>query len=510
MSRLLKNTTASFGFRIFSMALGFVAIPILVRAVGAGGYGIILLSETVMGYFGVLNAGVPAGTVKYVAQFEAAKDREMVHRVIATSFAFYALAGLVVALAVGAFAGLGGVSIFNVEPSQKVAAQHVLYIAAGVAVVAWPLSTLDQVLEGIQRFPENKFALGVGGILSKGGAIAAAVAGAPIEGIVLCLSAGIVVTAPLQYLAIRRGLPGWSLRVADVSMPTLRMILGYSSWMLLKKMATLMVEKTDKVILGLLMPVASLTIYQVVLTPFRYIREFSFLFNSAVTPAVSASDARHGRQSLDRYIYQLSRYSNAFVAPLGILGVYLSRPFISLWMGEEFASYAWIAQLACAYVVIGQANQTVSKVLYGSGQVKRITILVFVLAILNLPLGIWWTREVGVAGVVLATIFVGAMAVPLQYLFVIPELGVDRWRFLRETFLRGQGPSWLIGLMMIPLWSRLQAIDSWIGLVLAGGCIATLLYLLNWRIAIEPADRARLLGRLRRRRGVGGPEKSRV
>ena len=490
MSRLLKNTTASFGFRIFSMVLGFVAIPILVQAVGAGGYGIILLSETVMGYFGMFNAGVPAGTVKYVAQYEAADDREMVRRVVATSFAFYAVAGLVVALAVAAFAVFGGIGIFNVGVDQEMAGRHVLLIAAAVAVVAWPLSTFEQVLEGLQRFPENKFALGLGGVLSKGGGIVAALLGAPIEGIVVCLSAGIVVSAPLQYFAIRRALPHWTIRTTDMSIETMRIIFGYSSWMLLKKMSGLMIEKTDKIILGLMLPVASLAVYQVVLTPFRYIREFSFLFSSAVTPAVSAAEAKHGLGSLDRYIYLLGRYSNAFVAPLGIAGIYLCGPFVELWMGPEFASYAWIAQAACAYVVIGQANQTLTKVLYGSGHVKRVTLLGSALAVLNLPLGIWWTQVYGVAGVVLATIFVGTLAIPLQYAWVMPEIRVSRPRFFRETFARGQGTSWLAGLALLPFWKPLQAIDSWLLLLAVGAGIVGAVYVANWTVVMEPVHRA--------------------
>ena len=508
MSRLLKNTTASFAFRVFSMGLGFVSIPILVRAVGPAGYGIILLSETVMGYFGVLNAGVPAGTVKYVAQFDSAGDRAMVRRVIATSFGFYLGAGLLAAVAVAAFALLGGVGVFNVGAELEDAARNVLLIAAAMSLVSWPLSTLDQVLEGLQRFPENKFALGVGSVASKVAGIVAALAGAPPAGIVACISAGTLLAYPLQYLAIQRAIPGWRLRMRDMSGETLRMILGYSSWMLLKKMSGLMVEKSDKIILGLMLPIASLTVYQVVLTPFRYIREFSFLFNSAVTPAVSASDAQHGRGSLDRYIYLLSRYSNAFVAPLGMAGIYLAGPFVELWMGPEYATYAWIAQLACAFVVLGQANQTLSKVLYGSGHVRRITVLTFLLAILNLPLGVWWTAEVGVAGVVLATIFVGLASIPLQYLWVLPELSVHRGRFFVETVLRGQGPSWLLGLALLPFWGRLQAIDSWAGVIAVGAGILVAAGLVNWIVVVEPVHRAAILRRLRslaRRGTVGGP-----
>jgi O-antigen/teichoic acid export membrane protein len=489
LRRLVINTGANFGFRLFSMLLAFVSVPILVSSVGAEGYGVILLAGSVMGYFSVLNAGVPAGTVKYVAEYEARGDHDGVNRIVNSSLLFFVLAGIAVAIVVGAFAGLGGITLFKVTPEAEPTATRVLYIAAGMALVSWPLSTLGQALEGLQRYPENRLAIGLGSTVSQILAIGTALMGYPLEIVFLCSNVGVVGTAFMQYRALRRALPTWRLSLASFSWTTLRMIFGYSVWMLLMQVAGLLFYETDRIILGLFLPVSFLTVYHVVTTPFRYIQEFSGLYNSALTPAISATEARYGREGLDQFIYTASKYSNAFVAPLAIIGALLSGPVIGRWMGPEFLPYVWIAQLACLFQMFWQANSALGRVFFGSGKVKTVSLISIGVAVLNVPLGVWWVQEIGVAGVVFSTVAAGMLSVALQYLFALPELKVDRKRYFVHSIVKGQWTSWIVGFLVLPFWPYFQSIDSWLVLVASGVALAGLFYGAVWLFTLESQHR---------------------
>lgn len=475
------------------MFLAFVSVPILVSSLGADGYGIILLAGSVMGYFGILNAGVPAGTVKYVAEYEARGDREAVNEIVSSSLVFFMLAGVVVALAVSAFASLGGTSVFKVTPENQQATIHVLYIAAAVALLSWPLGTLGQALEGLQRYPENRFAVGLGSTASQVLAIGAALGGHPLEVVFLCSNAGILATAFLQHRALRKALPTWRFSFAGFRWSTLRMIFGYSVWMLLMQVASLLFYQTDRIILGIFLPVSSLTVYHIVTTPFRYIQEFSALYNSALTPAVSATEAQQGRQGLDRFIYIASKYSNAFVAPLAIIGTLLVAPLIGLWVGPEFLPYAWIAQVACMFQALWQANSTLGRVFFGSGKVKTISLIAVGVALVNVPLGVWWVQEIGIAGVVLSTVAAGLLGIPLQYLFAMPELDIDRKLYFTSSIIKGQWTSWILGMLLLPFWSYFQSIQSWVSLIATASVLAGLFYGTVWLLTFEPRHRRAIL-----------------
>jgi O-antigen/teichoic acid export membrane protein len=487
--RIAINTAASFAFRAFSLVLSFVSVPIFVSTVGADGFGLILLALSVMGYFNLLNAGVPAGTVKYIAEFEAKGDRTMVDQIIASSFTFFLFAGVLVMCVVAVFAASGGLLLFQIDAEKLEAGTRLLYIAAMLALFTWPLGTFGQVLEGLQRYPENKLAMGLGDLINKGAAIVSALAGAPIEVVFLMMNVGLLVTVPMQIRVLRRVLAGWRLKWADFRWSTLRYIFGYSLWTMLGQMAYLLIFQTDRIILALFLPIAALTVYHVVTMPFLAIADLSALYRSALTPAISAAGARRGREGLDTFIYTLSRYSNAFIAPLAVIGAFLSGPFIVLWMGEEYLPYVWIAQVACVFQMLWQSTTILGTVFMGTGKIKRITLIALTLAILNVPLGIWWVQLIGVAGVVLSTVFVGVLAIPLEYLIAMPELQMNRKRYFLQSFVGGQWTSWLLGLALIPVAAAMQSLSTWFGLATTAFALAMLFYGANWFISVEKRHR---------------------
>ena len=486
---ILSNTGANFAFRAFSMVLAFVSVPILVGSLGAAGYGILLLADSLMGYFSVLNAGVPAGTVKFVAEYEAKGEHDTVFAVIGSSLTFFLGAGLLVAGAVAAFTAFGGVELFRLDSDLVRSAESVLYLAAALAVFSWPSGTFGQTLDGLQRYGENRIAVGLGNTVGRLLSIAAAIAGAPIEGVFIASQAGIPLTAALQYRAVAKALPGWALRRLRYDRDTFQTMFGYSVWMLVQKISALLLYHTDRIILSLFLSVESITIYHVVTRPFNYIKEFSMLSTQALMPAVSAAEARRGRSGLDGFIYLAGRYSNAFLAPLAVIGTYLSGPLIGLWMGPDYLPYAWIAQSACLFQLIWQANAMLGRVFSGTGVVKRITLIGLFGALINVPLGIWWVQTIGVAGVVFSTMAAAGISIPLQYAFAMPELRIDRSRYLLNGVVRGQMPAWLLGLVLLPFWTRIQSIASWATFAVVGLVMGVVFYSVIWKTVVESRHR---------------------
>jgi O-antigen/teichoic acid export membrane protein len=215
----------------------------------------------------------------------------------------------------------------------------------------------------------------------------------------------------------------------------------------------------------------------------------SALYRSALTPAISAASVQRGGKGLDTFIYTLSRYSNAFVAPLAIIGAFLCGPFIVLWMGEAYLPHVWIAQIACVFQLLWQSTTIIGSVFMGTGKVKRIMLIAVALAVLNLPLGVWWVQLIGVAGVVFSTVFVGVLAIPLEYLIAMPELEMDRKRYFLQAVVGGQWTSWVLGLALLPAAAAMQSISTWIGLAALALVLAIVFYGANWFLSVEKRHR---------------------
>ena len=472
------------------MALSFVSVPVFLSAIGAEGYGVLLLVSTIMGYFQVLNGGVPAGTVKYVAEYHAKGDTKTINEVISSSVVFYLVAGIFVAGGVTLFTTLGGIQLFNISLDKQQEATHLLYVAAGLTVISWPLNTLSQSLAGLQRYPEKNLAEGLGNALSKTLAIGAALSGQSLMTIFLCQQTGLLVAAGLNARFLRKVFPAWSMGARHFSFSTLRMIFQYSVWMLVEKIQVMLIGKTDHIILGIFLPVSSLTIYHIVTTPAKYIGTLSHLFTSTMTPAVSAAEAQRGRQGLDRFIYLATRYANAFIAPMAIVGTFLCGPLISLWVGPEYLEYVWIAQVAClmmsTHILVG-----LYQVFNGAGVVKEKALIGLFTAGLNVVFGVWWVQVIGVAGVVFATIAERILIAPLMFIFAFPKLQIEVVRYVREVVLRGQWTSWVLGLLLLPLWGHFQAIDSWLSFVVQLVGLTLLFYGVVIFFVVEERHRVR-------------------
>jgi O-antigen/teichoic acid export membrane protein len=492
VGRLTVNTTTNFAFRLMTAVLGLVSVPVIVTALGAEAFGVLLLASSLVGYFSILEAGFPAGVVKYVAEFEANDDVERVHQTIHTSIAFYLIVGTMVGAAVALFTYFGGLSLFKISDTQMDTARQVLYLAAAFALLRWPLSTFGHALEGLQRYDLNNLANGVAAVVSMAGAIALAIAGAPLTAVFACQSSGVLLAAILQIRFLRTLLPRLSFSGLTPDREVARRIFGYGGWIVLGQISRLLIYQTDRIILALFLPVSSLTVYHVVTTPFRTIQELSGLFNSALVPAVSAEQSRGGDDALDRFTYVATRYGNAFFSPLAVVGVFLSAPFIGMWMGPDYLPYAWIAQLACLFQLLWQSNATLMRVFMGSGRVRETMLISLFVASINIPLGIWWVQLIGVAGVVFSTVVAGIISIPLQYRFAMPKIGVDRSRYFWSSVVSGQSSAWVLGLCTIPLWAALQSISTWPTLIATAVFAAMVFYLVAWKTIVTKEHRSLL------------------
>jgi hypothetical protein len=101
-----------------------------------------------------------------------------------------------------------------------------------------------------------------------------------------------------------------------------------------------------------------------------------------------------------------------------------------------------------------------------------------------------------VGGVIAGTLVAYGLALPAQFLFLFPRLGIDRRRFFREVIVPVYGvvaPASAVWWLLLP---RVPAPDGPVGLLLQAALIAGSCWAGLWFVAVEPRDRRRILTRL--------------
>src|SRR5688572_4606542 len=91
---LLRNSLWNLSGSAIPMVVALATVPLLIGALGVEGFGIVTLVGSVIGYFGVLDINLSAGSIKYLAEHHAADDRERFAETFWFGILFYGCLGL--------------------------------------------------------------------------------------------------------------------------------------------------------------------------------------------------------------------------------------------------------------------------------------------------------------------------------------------------------------------------------------------------------------------------------
>src|SRR5262249_50518570 len=149
---LLRNAAANWAGFAAQLVAAFLLAPILVHGLGAPRYGIWSLVESILAYLMLFDLGVAASVVRYVARFEAARDREQLNRVFSTSLGIFAAAGAIAGVMAAALA-LAGVQHFNIPAELVDEARGMLLLLGCNLAIGLPLGVFPAVLDGLERYP---------------------------------------------------------------------------------------------------------------------------------------------------------------------------------------------------------------------------------------------------------------------------------------------------------------------------------------------------------------------
>src|ERR1700680_845371 len=91
---LARNTLLSIAGEAAPLALGFIAIPILVRELGVDRYGVLTLSYLVVGYLGLFDLGLGRAATQQISDAIGAGETERIPAIFWTSMMLMFVLGI--------------------------------------------------------------------------------------------------------------------------------------------------------------------------------------------------------------------------------------------------------------------------------------------------------------------------------------------------------------------------------------------------------------------------------
>ncbi len=238
-----------------------------------------------------------------------------------------------------------------------------------------------------------------------------------VVGIAISLGPGLwVVVCELGYVP--------KIAAARWSEMSLLTQVGFS--MFLIQISVALSDKMDTTILGFALadPGPATAVYAIVSKPFLQLRQAGWLLSSLAMPAAASLLAARDRGAVEQMTYDRSRLLIGLVLPVALLAWIDAAPFLTVWVGPQFAKEAPLLRLfLIAAVPLALAIPV--QVAIAGGRLRFIAVSSLIRALVNLPLSYYLTIKIGVAGVIwgsVATVLVSNVAMPAIFLIRTSEI----------------------------------------------------------------------------------------
>jgi O-antigen/teichoic acid export membrane protein len=400
---VLKNIGSNWSLIAITVAASYITTPLVIRLLGAEGYGTWTLITAMTGHMALLALGVPMACVRYLAQHVTEGDEQKVNETIGTCAGLYLMLGAA-AVAIGAVLGMAFL-VYDIPLDIRWEASF----AFATMVIYVALSFIGLLPEGI-FFAHHDFVrrnlIRIVGVLLRAGLTIGLLSMRPSLLLLAAIQlSGLLFDFSVSYLLIRRRYPRLRIRLDDFNRTTLRRILSFSLYVLLLGAGTRLSFETNALVIGGLLGVAIIPAYVVANSLIVYLIDFIVGIAAVVSPMATTLVTSGRSAELKELFLKWSKAALSLTIAAGAFLMVLGPRFIGWWIGPEYeASSGPVLQIlmASSFVFL-PARGVAWPILTGLGEVKIPAFAFLAAGLLNLGLSLMLARPFGLVGVAIGT-----------------------------------------------------------------------------------------------------------
>jgi O-antigen/teichoic acid export membrane protein len=479
---------------VLQLAVLFVTMPFLVRAMGAPRYGVYSLILILLAYISCFDLGLGRAALKHIAEAIGNNAPARIVAIFRLTVIVVPILGLVTGGLLVLAAPLVVDRLFQIPPAMTGESVRAFQYAALSLVSLFLVSATTCVLNAHQRFDLTMILRVASHVLSAILPLVAVLAGATLGLVMIILAvknaiiAVILLGFCLRILPRIRGLPVWDAAVA-------RILFSFGGWAHIGNIANLLMGNLERFLLGMILTVTAVTFYT---PPQQIVGGLLLLLGCMVKVLFPAFSQMYAQQS-DRLPVLFRRAMRFFVLAMsGCAFVLLvsAREIMTLWMGPAFERSAVVLQWLGAVPLMTAVAWLFNILLQSTRYVRTTALIPAAMLIFQLAVSVPLIQRAGLEGAAVAAL---ATQVCLVFLTGIAV----RWHgVIRISDLVGFRDVVCLAVLALFAVGILLAKDafpvpSWLVILLAGASVS-LFYLVTYLYAFDPEDRRWLTGLIRR------------
>jgi len=365
---LFRNTVLNLLGLVVPLAVGFVTIPLVVRALGNDRFGILALVWVVFGYFGLFDLGLGRTTTKYIADALGRNEPEKLAGYLWTAVLLQTAIGLLAALLSYLAAPLIVQRMLNI-PADFVGETVLTLRLVGLSLpVVFVSSSFRGVLEAAQRFDLVNTVKVPANVLFYLLPLVGVALGYELPGIVVLLVASRIATLAAWAALAFRTMPPLRTRPA-LHGRLVRRLFSFSGWIGLSSVLFAVTTSIDRLIIGALITVEAVAFYG---APYEAVNKIGVIPGSlsmVLFPAFSYLDAGRRSDEAEGLFARSAKFLLLATGPILLLLVFFARDFLRLWLGPDYAEAAGlVVQLLAAGFLVHTVVTVPHNYLQGIGR----------------------------------------------------------------------------------------------------------------------------------------------
>lgn len=399
---ILRNTVFNLIGLGAPLVVAIFTIPVLISALGMGGFGMLTLIWAVVSYFGLFDLGLGRTLTLQMVWAEGRGETERIGPMITTALSIMALLGLTVGILLTQFAEIGVGAMADVPDRQQA--------EAAVRAMAWalPMITLTSGMRGVLEARNafgfvNLIRLPMG-IFTFLGPMVVVFVEPRLDWVAWALVAGRWVAAGAHLWAIAKVLPPrvgpFRFKVSEI-----KPLLSIGAWLTVSNIVSPLMGYADRFIIAGLVSAAAVAYYA---TPYEIVTKLWIVPGALTAVLFPAFAARieAGAPSAAQFLRQSTSLVALVLLPVCAFLAIFAIEVLTIWLNAEFArSSALLLQVFSLGVLINSVAQMPFTAIQSAGKPKW-TAMIHVAEALPFLLFLWWaTASFGVTGAAIAWLF---------------------------------------------------------------------------------------------------------
>ena len=398
---LVVNALSNWATLAVTVLVGFFLTPIVIAHVGRAGYGVWTLVATLVGYYGLLDLGISAAVVRYVARDAGRGDRRALSETASTAMAVFVGVGLAVG-AVSLWVGAPLARFFSVADADLGTFARVVWLMGAATALSFPSNVFSGVARAHERFVALNLVV-IGSTLARAGLTVWALwSGYGLVGVAGANAAVAVLALIANAVLCRVMLPHVRFRPSLFRRSVLRSLIGFGAVATVITVADLLRFKLDSVVLAKFRDMDVVAVYGVAALLIHYMLTGVTAGLGVLTPRF-ASLAGQGTDGLrDLFVRSLS-ISAALGFGAGMLMVCFGGPFVRLWVGDTFRDAIPVLWILGTSYAVALAQAPGISVMYALNRHGLYALTNTLEGVANVVLSLALVSRYGIVGVVLGT-----------------------------------------------------------------------------------------------------------